>query len=99
MAGMHWWPMLLVVISYPLLFVTFLLGIMSPVFGILFMFVILGVLACGVAFAVFWFIWHWKIFEKVGGEGWWILLTLVPYAGGVLYMVFLGIAAWGKPKE
>jgi hypothetical protein len=44
---------------------------------------------------VFSIIWHWKMFEAVNRPGWWILLIFVPQVGGILYYVFLGIAAWG----
>jgi hypothetical protein len=49
------------------------------------------------AFAVFMFIWMWKIFEAVGRPGWWALLGLIPFAGGIIVLVLLGVAAWGKP--
>lgn len=48
-----------------------------------------------IAFAVFCFIWMWKTFEAVGKPGWWILLSLIPIAGGIIYLILVGIAAWG----
>jgi len=41
------------------------------------------------------FIWHWKIFEKVGRPGWWILLNLIPLLGALIFIALLGVAAWG----
>ncbi len=49
-----------------------------------------------IVFMVFAFIWMWKLFEAVGKPGWWPLLSLIPFVGPILFMVFLGIAAWGK---
>lgn len=49
-----------------------------------------------IALAVFGFIWIWKIFEKVGRPGWWVLLCLIPFVGSIIFLVLLGVAAWGK---
>jgi len=53
---------------------------------------------CSIILTVFTFIWIWKILEKVGRPGWWVLLNLIPLAGGIAFLVLLGVAAWGKPK-
>ena len=49
-----------------------------------------------ITLAVFSFIWMWKTFEAVGKPGWWILLNLIPIAGGIIFLILLGVAAWGK---
>ena len=71
MAGMPWWPMLLMI------------GFFIPFFQVFFI----------IAFLVFSLIWAWKIFEKVGRPGWWVLIALVPFVGGIIELVLLGIAA------
>jgi len=88
-AKMPWWPMLFIIpyfIGLILLFIFSIVGIIFYLIGMLFM----------IAFVVFVFIWWWKTFERVGRPGWWILLALIPFAGIIIFMVFLGIAAWGK---
>lgn len=90
-AKMHWWPMLFM-IPFLLLFPVFFVS------KILFLILIIPAMICIIVQTVYWFIWNWKIFERVGKPGWWILLTLVPSAGGILYLVFLGIAAWDDGK-
>ena len=45
-----------------------------------------------ITFSVFFLIWNWKTYEKVGHPGWFALLFLVPIVG----YVFLGIVAWSK---
>ncbi len=76
-AKMPWWPIL------------FLLG------GI-FMFVpVFGTIVCwasSITFTVFFFIWRWKTYEKIGHPGWFSLLFLLPLVG----YIFLGIVAWNK---
>lgn len=59
-----------------------IIGIVIPFVGFLF----------SIAFAVFGVIWQWKMFEKIGKEGWWALLCLIPVVNLILY----GIAAWSK---
>ena len=49
-----------------------------------------------IAFTVYSIIWEWKLFEAVGRPGWWALLSLVPFVGSVVYLILVGIAAWGK---
>lgn len=66
--------------------ILFLIGCFIPGIGFLF----------AIALAVFFYIWFWKIFEKVGRPGWWILLLLIPAVGQIVYLVLLGVAAWGK---
>jgi hypothetical protein len=52
-----------------------------------------------IAFAVFNFIWFWKIFDKVDRPGWWILLSIIPLAGWLIFLILLGVAAWsGETK-
>jgi len=88
-AEMPWWPMLFMV---PYLF-AFILFIISPIIG--FIFLLIGMLFM-IAFVVFCYIWWWKAFERVGRPGWWILFSLIPFAGVIIFFVFVGIAAWGK---
>jgi len=91
MAKMFWTPILFfipLVLLIPSWFVS----------KILFIILLILALLCGIAFAVFHFIWHWKIFERVGKPGWWVLLSLIPYAGVIIFLVFLGIAAWNDKK-
>ena len=93
-AEMHWWPILFLLpslISPPL----FYFSVKSP-HPILFFVLILIIFVGGIVFSVFYCIWHWKMFEKVGKPGWWILLYFIPYIGWILYLVFLGIAAWSE---
>lgn len=52
-----------------------------------------------IAFSVFFVIWLWKIFERLGRPGWWALLIIIPFVGGIVFLVLLGIAAWGKQKN
>lgn len=78
---MHWWPWLLLIS---------LLVMWIPVLGVLVYFV--GM----ITFAVFAMIWQWKMFETVGKPGWWVLLALIPFVGGLIYLVMIGIAAWSK---
>jgi hypothetical protein len=49
-----------------------------------------------IVLAVFAIIWMWKTFEAVGRPGWWILLGLIPGLGGLIVLILLGVAAWGK---
>jgi hypothetical protein len=57
---------------------------------------------CIIVFAVFSFMWVWKMFIAVKRPGWWALIPLgsmIPFLGilfGIAYMVLIGIAAWGK---
>jgi len=51
-----------------------------------------------ILFAVYSVIWMWKMFEAIGRPGWWILLGLIPFAGGIIMLVLIGIAAWGEPE-
>lgn len=52
-----------------------------------------------IALAVFSVIWHWKIFERMGKPGWWVLLLLIPIVGQIVFLVLLGVTAWGKNKN
>jgi len=38
----------------------------------------------------------WKIFEKENHPGWFSLSLIIPKVGGILYLVAIGIVAWGK---
>jgi hypothetical protein len=69
--------------------VLLLLGIPIPFIGGLFL----------IAFLVFFMIWMWKTFEALGKPGWWVLLWLIPAVNFILYLVFIGIAAWGETQS
>lgn len=47
-------------------------------------------------FAVYFFIWWWKTSEARGFPGWTVLLTLIPFLGGIWQFVQIGILAWRK---
>ncbi len=52
-----------------------------------------------IAIIIFWvfnLIWTYKMFEAVKKPGWWALLMLIPFFGWIIYLVLLGVAAWGK---
>lgn len=48
-----------------------------------------------IAFSVFFIIWMWKTFETVGKPGWWAIFMIIPILN-IVYLIFLGIAAWSK---
>ena len=52
-----------------------------------------------IAFLIFSFIWLWKTFEAVSKPGWWVLLSLIPLIGTIIYLILLGVAAWSKDKQ
>ena len=41
---------------------------------------------------------HWRIFEKAKYPGWLSLSMIMPYVGGILYLIVIGIVAWYKQK-
>ena len=49
-----------------------------------------------IAFTVFAYIWMWKLFEKIGRPGWWVLLSLIPFVGPIVFLILIGVAAWDK---
>lgn len=95
-ARMHWWPVLppfvlgilCLIILFPLVFTG-----SSAVFVIFIIFFILFVVS-GLILTIYSFIWYWKMFEAVKRPGWWILLVLIPYVGGLIFLILLGIAAF-----
>jgi len=48
------------------------------------------------AFAVFNFIWFWKIFKKVEKPGWWSLFPILLFPGWIIFLILLGVAAWSE---
>ncbi|MDO8460086.1 MAG: hypothetical protein Q7S74_03185 [Nanoarchaeota archaeon] len=48
--------------------------------------------ALSLVFLVFFIIWMWKTFEKIGKDGWWAILLIIP----IVNLIILGIAAWSK---
>lgn len=47
-------------------------------------------------FVVFAIIWQWKMLEAVKRPGWWVLLSLIPAVGTLIWLIMVGIAAWGE---
>jgi hypothetical protein len=94
MAQMHWWPILLIIPVIALF--SFMMIVASEIIFIAFFVVsIIGI----IILYVHWFIWHWKMYERLGRPGWWSLMYLIPYAGIILYSVLLGIAAFGNSEK
>ncbi len=82
MARMHWWPVLLLITPFVFIWI--------PILGWIISFLAILTLL------VFNVIWLWKIFERAGRPGWWPLLMLIPFVGYLIYLILLGITAWGK---
>lgn len=40
----------------------------------------------------------WRIFEKRKYPGWFSLSLIIPKVGGILYLIAIGVVAWGKKK-
>lgn len=51
-----------------------------------------------IALAVLLIIASWRVFEKRNYPGWFSLAPVLPWFGGILYLVALGFVAW-KPKK
>jgi uncharacterized membrane protein YhaH (DUF805 family) len=47
-------------------------------------------------FLVFGIIWMWRLLETINRPGWWVLLPLIPILGSIIYLILLGVAAWGR---
>ncbi len=58
---------------------------------------LLGGAAMNLVSGIFFLTWHWSMYEQVGRPGWWVLLTLIPMFGIIIYPILLGVAAWGTP--
>ncbi len=56
---------------------------------------IIGPLA-SLVFFVFAITWTWKSFERIKRPGWWSLFIIIPILGWAVYLILLGVAAWGK---
>ena len=41
---------------------------------------------------------HWTIFKRRKYPGWFSLSVIIPQVGGILYLIAIGFAAWGKKK-
>jgi hypothetical protein len=59
-----------------------IIGMFIPFIGAIF----------SIAFAVYYIIWSWKMFEAVDKPGWWAILLLIP----IVNLIMVGIAAWSK---
>lgn len=57
----------------------------------LFLFIGLGIPIIQFLFYVilipFKIIWHWKVFEKMGWPGWWILVPIILSISGIIFMI------------
>lgn len=86
LAGMHWWPILLLVFApikmIPRIFLSPALSTIEFISS-----------AALIVLAIFSFIWMWKTFQAVGKPGWWVLFNLVPVLGNIIFLVLLGVAA------
>lgn len=53
-------------------------------------------------FGIYSLIWTWKLFEKAGKPGWWVLIGIggiIPLVGflfSIAWLVLIGITAWSK---
>jgi hypothetical protein len=56
---------------------------------------IVNILAA-LAFTVFMVMAMWKICEARQRPGWWVLLSFIPFLGGIWGIIMWGILAWGK---
>jgi len=83
-SGKHWWPWLLWLS---------LLIFWIPILGWI-VFIVAVII-----FVVYSIIWMWKTYEAVGRPGWWAIMPIIPFVGGILYLIFIGIAAWGSGGE
>jgi hypothetical protein len=81
MAKMHWWPALLIC-SVVLLII--------PYLGIVLFYIAMIVLG------VFSYIWTWKICEARHKPGYWSILQLIPFVGGIWTFIMWGSLAWSK---
>jgi len=50
-----------------------------------------------IVYVIFFIIWMWKTFEAVKRPGWWAIFYIIPILN-IVWLVFVGIAAWGKSK-
>lgn len=66
--------------------VLLLIGLIIPILNIF----------VAIAFAVFVYLWIWKICEARNRPGWWSLLQLIPFAGAIWGLILWGILAWSK---
>lgn len=55
---------------------------------------ILNIIAM-ILFAIYSIIWTWKLFEAIDKPGWWSIFSIIPILD-IVYLVFIGIAAWSK---
>ncbi len=86
-AQKHWWPVLLL--------------LPSITFGFLpenIIFNTINTIAT-LVFVVYVFIWWWKICQRRGKPGWWVLIGIIPIIGWIWMLVLIGILAWGKDSN
>ena len=89
-AEMHWWPVLMI----PFMFIVAIVQVWTQLGFLMIPWLISFIIS-----TVYGFIFNWKMFEKVGRPGWWILFILIPFFGILLFLIFLGIAAWGNKEN
>ena len=80
----HWWPILLLLV--PVLINLFPSGAITS---------IILAISLGI-FMIFNIVWWWKICERRGKPGWWVLIGLIPVIGWIWGLILIGILAWGK---
>lgn len=56
---------------------------------------VIGALA-SIALLVFTVSWKWKSFQRLQRPGWWALFLIIPVIGWIIYLILLGVVAWGK---
>lgn len=92
---MHWWPILLILPSALNIFGY--ISIFLPIFPLLFLSPLSSLSAlCTLVLTIYSFIWMWKTFQVLDRQGWWVLFNLVPVAGNFIFLILLGVAAWGR---
>ncbi len=69
----QWWPLLSVVLA-----IIFLLEGMEFLFLLSLLFLSINII-----------LWEWRIFERLGFPGWWVLSFLVPVFGQFIFLVLL----------
>jgi hypothetical protein len=67
-----------------------------PVLLLIAVFIPIVGFVASIVLGVFMFIWMWKVLEALGKPGWWVLLTLIPFVGGIWQFIMWGIMAWGE---
>jgi hypothetical protein len=88
LAEMHWWPILLLIFEAIQFIPSPIIGFFLSPISSLAMFVL----------TIFAFIWMWKTLTSINRPGWWVLFNLVPILGNFIFLILLGVAAWGNKE-